>query len=75
VRCIQGFWRRNLKERDNLEDPNVDWVIIIKWIFRKWDWGAMDWVNLVQDMDSWRALVDAVMNLRVPYNAGKFLTR
>jgi len=32
-----GFWWGNLKERDHLGDPGVDWRVILRWIFRKCD--------------------------------------
>ena len=37
VEVYTGFWWRNLRERDHLEDPGLDERIIIKYIFKKWD--------------------------------------
>ena len=58
-RCVQGFGR----ETDHLKDPGIDGWIILRWIFRKWNEGGMDWMDLAQDR---RALVNAVLNLQDP---------
>jgi hypothetical protein len=46
-----------MRERDHLEDPGVDGSIILRWIFRKWDVGGTDWIELAQGRDMWRAHV------------------
>jgi hypothetical protein len=38
----------------------------IKMDLREIRWNGMDWIELAQDRDQWRALVNTVMNLRVP---------
>jgi hypothetical protein len=40
-----GFWWGNLRERDHLEDPDVDGRIILRWVFRKWD--VVAWIGLI----------------------------
>jgi len=41
---------------------------------REVEGGSMDWIDLAQDKDRWRGLVNAVMNFHVQYNAGNCLT-
>jgi hypothetical protein len=53
------------KERDHWEDQEVGGWTILKWILEI-GWYCRDWIDLAQDRDQWRALVNTVMNLRVP---------
>ena len=46
--------------------PRRRWVDNIMMDFQEVGCGYMDWIGLAQDRDSWRTLVSAVMNLRVP---------
>jgi hypothetical protein len=52
--------------RRPLERPRRRWEDNIKMDLPEVGWGGMDWINLAQNRERWRALVNAVMNLRVP---------
>jgi hypothetical protein len=54
--------------------PRRKWEDNIEMVLQKVGCGRMNWFELAQDWDRWRALVNAVMNLRFPLNAGDFLT-
>jgi len=67
-----GFWWGNLRNRDHLEDPDIDGRIILRLIFSKWA-GGVDWNDVALDRDRWRALVNAVMNLLSSKKCGECL--
>jgi hypothetical protein len=60
-----GFWCGKLRVRHHLEDLDVDGRIILKMDLQEVGCGGMDWIDLAQDRDRWRALVNAVMNFRI----------
>jgi hypothetical protein len=54
------------ERRRPLGRPRRRWVGIIKMALRELGWDGMDWIDLDQDRDQWRALVNTVMNLSIP---------
>jgi hypothetical protein len=54
-----------------LRRPRRRWLDNIRMDLVEMNWGDLDWIGLAQDRDRWRALVNSVLNLRVPLNAGK----
>jgi hypothetical protein len=56
----------NPEGKSSLGRPRRRWVDNIKKNLREIGWDGGDWIDLAQDRDQWRALVNTVMNLRVP---------
>jgi hypothetical protein len=46
------------------ETPLIDGWTILKWILERWN--GVEWIDMAQDREQWRALVNTVLNLRVP---------
>jgi hypothetical protein len=49
-----------------LENPGIDRRIVLKWVFRDWNGGDMDSIDLALDGDRLRAFVNKVMDFRFP---------
>jgi hypothetical protein len=56
----------NPEGKRSLGIPRRRWVDNIKMGLRETGYGGMDWIDLAQDMDQWRVLVNTVMNLQLP---------
>ena len=63
---VRGGERETEGKKDHLVDKAVDGKIILKWMFKAYDMGGVDWIDLTQDRDKWRALVNTAMNPQVP---------
>jgi hypothetical protein len=62
------------KRKKPLGRSRSSWVDNIKMDLREIGWDGMDWIDLNQDREQWRGLVNTLMNFRVPLNAGKFFS-
>jgi hypothetical protein len=65
-RNANRIWVGMPEGKTPLGRPRRRWVDNIKMDFREIEWDCMDWIDLAQDRDQWRALVNTVMNLPVP---------
>ena len=73
-RAVYRFLLGKTEGKRPLGRPRLRWVDNIRMDLQEVVCGYMDWIVWDQDRDSWRTLVSAVMNPRVPWNAGNFLT-
>ena len=63
--AFTGFWWGKLRDRKQLGRPRSRREDNIKMDLQEVECGRMDWIELAQNTNRWRALVNAVMNLRV----------
>jgi hypothetical protein len=60
------------EEKRPLGRPRRRWVGNIRLDLGEVEWGDVDWIGLAQDRNKWRALMNSVLNLRVPKMLGNY---
>jgi hypothetical protein len=71
--CIQGFDGK-ARRKIPLGRPRCRWEDNITMDLRETGWGGINWIHVLQDRNQWRALMNMVLNFKVPQNVGKFLS-
>jgi hypothetical protein len=66
-----GYYWESRKDEDHWEDQDTDGCLLLRWILEGKN-GDERWISLAQDIGQWRAVVKAVLNLRIPWNAGNY---
>jgi hypothetical protein len=61
-----GCWWESQKERYHWEYQDIGGRLILKWVFRETEWAGMDWTDVAEDREHWRALVNVAMKLWIP---------
>jgi hypothetical protein len=69
--CSTKEAKRKARWKETNRKTKTWWVDNIKLDLRETGWGGVDWIGLAEVRDRWRALVNMVMNLRVPKIADK----
>jgi len=64
-KCIQRFDRK-IRRGGPIGRPRHRWEFNVRIDLREIGWEVVDWIHVAQDRDRWRALVNTVMNFRVP---------
>ena len=71
--CVRDLVQK-FEGKDHYIKPICGWDNNIKKDLKNVGREDVDWIDVAEDIDKWRALVDTDMNLRVPQNAGNCLT-
>lgn len=74
VACIRLKRNVYINLVGKIEDLDIGWMIMLKWMLKEIRWDSRNWIDLAHNSNQWRALINMVMNLQVPQNVEKFLS-